>query len=77
MDHLSEEAKKEEEHRMETDVAFDIAPAIDIHVPHDEANLTPATHLQEPKKKKKKEVALRAPRRSGRPRPGIPRRYQH
>ena len=77
MDHLSEEAKKEEEHRMETDVAFDIAPAIDIHVPHDEANLTPATHLQEPKKKKKEEVALRAPRRSGRPRPGIPRRYQN
>jgi len=77
MDHLSEEAKKKEEQRMETDVAFDIAPANDIHVPHDEANLTPATHLQESKKKKKEEVALRAPRRSARPRPGIPRRYQN
>ena len=77
MDHLSEEAKKKEEQRMETDVAFDIAPAIDIHVPHDEANLTPATHLQKSEKKKKEQVTLRAPRRSKRPRPGIPRRYQN
>ena len=54
LDHLSEEAKEKEDKRMETDVAFNIAPVIDIHVPHDESNLTPATQPQESEKKKKR-----------------------
>ena len=76
LDHLSEEAKEKEDKRMETDVAFDIAPVIDIHVPHDESNPTPATQPQGSEKKKKKKVAIREPRRSARPRAGIPARYQ-
>ena len=76
LDHLSEEAKEKEDKRMETDVAFDIAPVIDIHVPHDESNPTPATQPQGSEKEKKKKVAIREPRRSARPRAGIPARYQ-
>ena len=71
---LSQEAKEKEDRRMETDVAFDIAPVIDIHIPHNEANTTLTTQLQEPKKKKKAEIAIRKPRRSSRPRAGIPAR---
>ena len=70
------EAKEKEDRRMETDVAFDIAPVIDIHIPHNEANTTITTQLQEPKKKKKAEIAIREPRRSSRPRTGIPARYR-
>ena len=72
---MSEEAKEKEDQRMETDVAFDIAPVIDIHVPHNESNTTPATQLQGPKKKKKEKIAVREPRRSARPRAGIPAKF--
>ena len=76
LDNLSQEAKEKENRRMETDVAFDIAPVIDIHIPHNESNTTLATQLQEPKKKKKAEIAIREPRRSSRPRAGIPAKYR-
>ena len=55
---------------------YDIAPVIDIHVPHDESNPTPAIQPQGSEKEKKKKVAVREPRRSARPRAGLPARYQ-
>jgi hypothetical protein len=74
MGHLSEE--EEEDKRMETDVAYKIAPGIDIHVPKDGPNPTPSLQPPGPHKEKKKEVAVREPRRSARPRAGLPIRYR-
>ena len=48
MGHLSEEEKEKEDERMETDVAYEIAPGIDIHVPKDGLNPTPSIQPQGP-----------------------------
>jgi hypothetical protein len=68
MGHLSEEEKEKEDKRMETDVAYEIAPGINIHVPCDEFDPTPSIQPQGTHKKKKKEIVIREPRRSSRPR---------
>ena len=75
--HLSEEEKEEEDKRMEADIAYEIAPGIDIHVPKDGPNPTPSLQPQGPHKEKKKEVVVRQPRRSVRPRADIPTRYRN
>ena len=74
--HLSEEEKEKEDKRMETDVAYEIAPGINIHVPNDEFNPTPSIQPQGPHKEKKKKVAVREPRRSARPRAELPVRFR-
>tara|TARA_B110001452_G_scaffold127949_1_gene106307 strand:- start:68 stop:1939 length:1872 start_codon:yes stop_codon:yes gene_type:complete len=76
MGHLSEEEKEKEDKRMETDVAYEIAPGINIHVPNDEFNPTPSIQPQGPHKEKKKKVAVREPRRSARPRAELPVRFR-
>ena len=77
MGHLSEEEKEEEDKRMEADIAYDIAPEIDIHVPKDGPNPTPSLQPPGSHKEKKKEVVVRQPRRSARPRADIPTRYRN
>ena len=77
MGHLSEEEKEEENKRMEADIAYNIAPEIDIHVPKDRPDPTPSLQPPGPHKEKKKEVVVRQPRRSARPRADIPARYRN
>jgi hypothetical protein len=76
MSHLSQEEKEKEDKRMETDVAYAIAPGVNIHEPNGEFNPDPSIQPQEPHKGKKKEVPGREPRRSARPRAEIPARYK-
>jgi hypothetical protein len=76
MSHLSQEEKEKEDKRMETDVAYAIAPGVNIHEPNDEFNPDPSIQPQEPHKGKKKKVPVREPRRSARPRAEIPARYR-
>ena len=76
MSHLSKEEKEKEDKRMETDVAYAIAPGVNIHEPNDEFNPDPSIQPQEPHKGKKKKVPGREPRRSARPRAEIPARYR-
>ena len=76
LSHLSEKEKEKEDKRMETDKAYEIAPGINIHVPNDEFNPTPAIQPQGPQKEKKKKVAVREPRRSARPRAELPVRFR-
>ena len=77
MGHLSKEEQEAETKRMEEDTAYDIAPGIDIHVPEDRPNPVPGAQPPGQHKQKKKEVAMRQPRRSARPRADIPARYKN
>jgi hypothetical protein len=76
LSHLSEKEKEKEDERMKDDLAYDLAPGINIHVPNDEFNPTPSIQPQKPHKEKKKNVAIREPRRSARPRAGPPARFK-
>ena len=76
LSHLSEKGKEKEDERMKDDLAYDLAPGINIHVPNDEFNPTPSIQPQKPSKEKKKNVAIREPRRSARPRAGPPARFK-
>ena len=76
LSHLSEKEKEKEDDRMKDDLAYDLAPGINIHVPNDEFNPTPSIEPQKPHKEKKKNVAVREPRRSARPRGGLPARFK-
>ena len=76
LSHLSEEEKEKEDERMKDDLAYELAPGINIHVPNDEFNPTPSIQPQKPRKEKKKNVAIREPRRSARPRAGPPARFK-
>ena len=66
--HLSEEEREKEDNRMETDETYEVLPGVSMHVPRDEFDATPSIHPQGTHKKKKKEIAIREPRRSTRPR---------
>ena len=76
MNHQSEEEKEKEDKRMELDEAYEVAPGINIHIPNDEFSPTPDIQPQKPHKEKKKNVAIREPRRSARPRAGPPARFK-
>ena len=75
MSHLSEEEKEKEEARMEEDITFDVTPEASTHTPDNRSNPVPGTKAPEPPKLKKKDVIIREPRRSARPRI-LPRRYR-
>ena len=75
MSHLTEEEKEKEDNRMEEDITFDVTPEASTHTPDNRSNPVPGTKAPEPPKLKKKDVIIREPRRSARPRI-LPRRYR-
>ena len=68
MGHPSEEEQAKEAERIEEDITFDFTPKASIHSSENRSNPIPGTKPPDPPKPKKKEIILRAPRRSGRKR---------
>ena len=76
MSHLSQEEQAEEADKIENDVTYDVTPKTTDHSSENRSNPIPGTKAPEPPKLKKKEITIREPRRSSRPRADIPRRYR-
>ena len=77
MSHLSKEEQEEENRRIEEDITYEVTPEVNVHVTEDRNKPAPGAEAPEPHKQKKKEVAIRQPRRSARPRAELPARYRN
>ena len=76
MSHLSKEEEEEENRRIEEDTTYDVTPEVSVQVTEDRNHPASEAKAAEPHKQKKKEVAIRQPRRSARPRADIPVRFR-
>ena len=77
MSHLSKEEQEEETKRMEEDITYEVTPEVSVQVTEDRNQPATEAKAPEPHKQKKKEVAIRQPRHSARPRADIPVRYRN
>ena len=77
MSHLSKEEQEEENRRIEEDITYEVTPEVSVQVTEDRNQPATGAKAPEPHKQKKKEVAIRQPRRSARPRAEIPVRFRN
>ena len=77
MTHLTKEQQEEEARRIEEDDnIYEIAPEVSGQVTEDRNQPASEAKAAEPHKQKKKEVEIRQPRRTARPRADIPIRFR-